>query len=84
VGADAAARGAASPADGHRPNGARRPGPAGSLAGMIVPLAHMGHVLIDTPLYGGPVILLALAWVVIRRMGGIQPRARSGPGDEQR
>jgi hypothetical protein len=51
---------------------------------MIVPLAHMGHVLIDTPLYGGPVILLALAWLVIRRMGGIQPRARSGPGDEQR
>ncbi|MEA2373757.1 MAG: hypothetical protein QOD53_220 [Thermoleophilaceae bacterium] len=25
------------------------------------PLAHFGHVLIDLPLFGGPVILLALA-----------------------
>lgn len=31
---------------------------------MIVPLAHFGHVLIDVPLFGGPVILLAVAlWV---------------------
>jgi hypothetical protein len=28
---------------------------------MIPPLAHFGHVLIDVPLFGGPVILLALA-----------------------
>jgi len=28
---------------------------------MIVPLAHFGHVLVDVPLFGGPVILLALA-----------------------
>jgi hypothetical protein len=38
----------------------------------MLPLAHMGHVLIDTPLYGGPVILLAAAWFVVRRMGGIE------------
>ena len=30
---------------------------------MIPPLAHMGHVLIDLPLFGGPVIFLAIALV---------------------
>jgi hypothetical protein len=30
---------------------------------MIV-FAHAGHLLIDVPLYGGPVILLVLALVV--------------------
>jgi hypothetical protein len=47
---------------------------------MIVPLAHVGHVLVDTPLYGGPVILLALAWLVIRRMGGIERPSAEEPG----
>jgi hypothetical protein len=39
---------------------------------MMIPLAHVGHVLVDLPLYGGPVILLVLALVVIRRMGGVE------------
>jgi hypothetical protein len=31
---------------------------------MSLPLAHIGHVLIDLPLFGGPVILLAAALYV--------------------
>ena len=28
---------------------------------VLVPFAHFGHVLIDLPLFGGPVIFLVLA-----------------------
>jgi hypothetical protein len=28
---------------------------------VLIPLAHFGHVLIDLPLFGGPVILLVVA-----------------------
>jgi hypothetical protein len=37
-------------------------------------LAHLGHVLVDLPLYGGPVIGLLGALFVVRRMGGIEQR----------
>jgi hypothetical protein len=30
---------------------------------MIVPLAHMGHVLIDLPIFFGPVAVLTL-WIL--------------------
>jgi hypothetical protein len=31
---------------------------------MIVPLAHMGHVLVDLPIFFGPVAVLTL-WIVL-------------------
>ena len=30
---------------------------------ILIPFAHFGHVLIDLPLFGGPVIFLALALI---------------------
>ena len=39
-------------------------------------LAHLGHVLIDAPLYAGPGVALVLALLVVRRMGGIEHRPR--------
>lgn len=36
-------------------------------------VAHAGHVLADGLLFAGPVVLLLLALLVVRRMGGIQP-----------
>jgi hypothetical protein len=42
----------------------------------MIPFAHFGHVLIDLPLYGGPVIALIVALLVVRRMGGIEHRQR--------
>ncbi|MFL5781335.1 MAG: hypothetical protein ACJ760_08490 [Thermoleophilaceae bacterium] len=30
---------------------------------MIIPLAHAGHLLIDIPLFGGPVFILAGALI---------------------
>ena len=42
------------------------------------PLAHFGHVLIDLPLFGGPVILLAVAlyWSSVKE----RRRQRDGHG----
>ena len=35
---------------------------------MTVPLAHAGHILIDAPLFGGPIVVLVLAlWISSRR-----------------
>jgi hypothetical protein len=34
-----------------------------SFAALIVPLAHFGHVLIDLPIFFGPVALLTL-WIL--------------------
>lgn len=36
-------------------------------------MAHMGHVLVDAPLYGGPVVLLAIAFLVLRRLSPAEP-----------
>jgi hypothetical protein len=45
-----------------------------------VTFAHVGHVLVDLPLYGGPVVALIGALLIVRRMGGIEQRSR----DDQR
>lgn len=34
-----------------------------SAAALIVPLAHMGHVLMDLPIFFGPVAVLTL-WIL--------------------
>jgi cytochrome c-type biogenesis protein CcmH/NrfF len=42
----------------------------------VLVIAHAGHILIDAPLFLGPVVLLALAlWVSTRR-----ERRRQGDG----
>ena len=48
------------------------------MAGIVFPLAHFGHVLIDLPLFGGPVIFLALALVWSTRHERRRERDRSG------
>ena len=48
---------------------------------MTVPLAHMGHVLIDAPIFAGPVVVLGLwVWWTGRRE---QRRADPPPRDER-
>jgi hypothetical protein len=37
-----------------------------SALGLIVPLAHMGHVLVDLPIFFGPVAVLTL-WILMVR-----------------
>ena len=35
---------------------------------MTVPFAHAGHILIDAPLFGGPIVVLVVAlWISSRR-----------------
>jgi hypothetical protein len=34
-----------------------------SALGLVVPLAHMGHVLVDLPIFFGPVAVLTL-WIL--------------------
>ena len=41
---------------------------------MTAVFAHVGHVLVDLPLYGGPILGLVAALLVVRRMGGIEHR----------
>jgi hypothetical protein len=41
---------------------------------MIVPLAHFGHVLVDLPIFFGPVFVLTL-WIVF--MGRRDSKQRS-------
>jgi hypothetical protein len=44
----------------------------------VLVFAHAGHILIDAPLFLGPVVLLALAlWVSTRRE---RRRQAGGPG----
>jgi hypothetical protein len=47
---------------------------------VLIPLAHFGHVLIDLPLFGGPVIFLvaALMWSAHRE----KKRQRDHPGGQ--
>jgi hypothetical protein len=47
---------------------------------VLIPLAHFGHVLIDLPLFGGPVIFLvgALVWSTHRE----KKRERARPGGQ--
>ena len=45
---------------------------------MTLVLAHFGHVLVDLPLFGGPVILLALALVWSSRKERRRERESSG------
>jgi hypothetical protein len=44
------------------------------------PLAHFGHVLIDAPLFGGPIVVLviALMWSTRRE----RKRQERGPGEQ--
>ena len=48
----------------------------------MIPLAHVGHVLIDAPLFGGPVVLLALALYWSSRQE--RKRQQRGPGNSAR
>jgi hypothetical protein len=34
-------------------------------------VAHAGHVLVDGLMFGGPVVALVVALLVVRRMGGL-------------
>ncbi|TMK67900.1 MAG: hypothetical protein E6G53_01440 [Actinobacteria bacterium] len=45
---------------------------------MLIPFAHFGHVLIDLPLFGGPVIFLALALMWSSRQERRRERGRRG------
>ena len=45
---------------------------------MLIPLAHFGHVLIDLPLFGGPVIFLALALMWSTRRERRREQGRAG------
>jgi hypothetical protein len=45
---------------------------------VVAPFAHFGHVLIDLPLFGGPVILLAAALVWSSRRERRREREGSG------
>jgi len=40
---------------------------------MIVPIAHMGHVLIDLPIFFGPVVLLS-GWILYMTRKGRKNR----------
>lgn len=42
-------------------------------AALVVPVAHFGHVLIDLPVFMGPVVLLTL-WLVISSRRGRRAR----------
>ena len=35
-----------------------------SLAALLVPIAHFGHVLVDLPIFFGPVAVLSL-WILL-------------------
>ena len=47
---------------------------------MLIPLAHLGHLLVDIPLFAGPVILLvvALMWSMHRERGREHARSSGG------
>jgi hypothetical protein len=45
-------------------------------AAIVLPLAHLGHVIVDLPLFGGPGILLALG------VSAATARADRRAGDE--
>jgi hypothetical protein len=45
---------------------------------MVLPLAHAGHILIDGPLYGGPVIVVMAGLWLFARM----EKARGEAEDE--
>lgn len=45
---------------------------------MILPLAHFGHVLIDAPLFGGPIVVLIVALVISTRRERRRERDRAG------
>jgi hypothetical protein len=36
---------------------------------MALPLAHFGHVLVDLPIFFGPVLVLTLWLVIVSRRG---------------
>lgn len=44
---------------------------------LFIPLAHFGHVLIDAPIFFGPVLVLTL-WILMMRR--FDKRHRSGSG----
>jgi hypothetical protein len=44
----------------------------------VTPLAHAGHILIDIPLFGGPVVILAAALVWSSRRERRREEAESG------
>ncbi|HEV3230423.1 MAG TPA: hypothetical protein VGY97_13185 [Solirubrobacteraceae bacterium] len=48
----------------------------------MIPLAHFGHVLVDLPIFFGPVVALT-GWIlfITRRDRRRQRRAGGGPGE---
>lgn len=36
---------------------------------MVPPLAHLGHVLVDLPVFFGPILVLTLWLVIVSRRG---------------
>ena len=48
----------------------------------VIPLAHIGHVLIDAPLFGGPVVLLVIALIWSSRHE--RKRQQGSPGGSAR
>jgi hypothetical protein len=44
----------------------------------VTPLAHAGHLLIDIPLFGGPVVILAVALMWSSRRERRREEAESG------
>ena len=51
-------------------------------AAIVAPLAHLGHVLIDLPVFMGPVVLLTL-WLVISSRRGRRKTDRSGASQKR-
>jgi hypothetical protein len=48
-------------------------------AALLVPFAHFGHVLIDLPIFFGPVAALS-AWVLLVSRKDRRSRGRGGRG----
>ena len=46
---------------------------------VVIPLAHVGHVLIDAPLFGGPVVILAIALIWSSRAERRRQREHGSP-----
>ena len=47
-----------------------------STAALFVPIAHFGHVLIDAPIFFGPVFVLTL-WILVMRRNDKKQRSGS-------
>jgi hypothetical protein len=59
------------------------PGQPFAAAGLVIPFAHAGHVLIDLPIYLGPVIVVA-AWLKFSSWRDKRSEARAQSQGEHR